>query len=53
MTVLRKITCCLLPIIAVSLVWGVAPASSDSVLPQNKVPGWVESKARRLMHELK
>lgn len=53
MTTLRKITCCLLSVIAVSVAWGVAPASGDSVLPQNKVPGWVESKARRLMHELK
>ena len=53
MTTLRKIHACLLSVVAVSLVWGAAPASGGSVLPQNKVPGWVESKARRLMHELK
>jgi hypothetical protein len=52
MTTLRKIYGCLLAVIVVSLVWGASPASTGSVLPQNKVPGWVESKARRLMHEL-
>jgi hypothetical protein len=26
----------------------MAPASADSPMPQNQVPGWVESKARRL-----
>jgi hypothetical protein len=50
---LRKIHGCLLSLVAVSLIWGAAPASGGSVLPQNKVPGWVESKARRLTHELK
>ncbi len=47
-----KIYRCLLCVVAVSLIWGVSPVSGGSVLPQNKVPGWVESKARRLIHEL-
>jgi hypothetical protein len=50
---LRKTYGCLLALVAVALVWGAAPASGGSVLPKNKVPGWVESRARRLMHELK
>jgi hypothetical protein len=53
MTALRKTYGCLLSLVAVSLVWGAAPASGGSVLPQNKVPGWVESKARRLTHKLR
>jgi len=42
----------LLFVVAISLILGAAPASGGSVLPQNKVPGSVESKARRLVHEL-
>jgi hypothetical protein len=53
MTALRKIYGCLLCVVAVSLIWRAVPASGGSVLPQSKVPGCVESKARRLMHELK
>ena len=30
-----------------------APASADSPMPENKVPGWVESTARRLANGLK
>lgn len=30
-----------------------APASADSPLPENKVPGWVESTARRLANGFK
>jgi len=33
-------------------VWGVRPANSENPFPENKVPGSVESKARRLMHSL-
>jgi len=38
-----------------TLFFGIAGAQAraDSVMSQNKVPGQVESKARRLMHELK
>lgn len=32
---------------------GVTLAIGDSIMPENKVPGQVESKARRLMHDLK
>ncbi len=32
---------------------GVSPAIGDSIMPENKVSGQVESKARRLMHDLK
>jgi hypothetical protein len=49
----RKSHVCLLYLIALSLVWGAALAASGSVLPQNEVLERVESKARRLMHELK
>ncbi|UCC76409.1 MAG: hypothetical protein JSW37_13020 [Anaerolineales bacterium] len=52
MTALRRIHACVLFMIALALIWGLAPASGGSVLPQNKLPGWVESNTRRLMHEL-
>jgi hypothetical protein len=53
MTRIRRIYGGLLSVVAMSLLLGAAPACGGNVLPQNKVPGWVESKARRLMHELK
>jgi len=47
----RKIPGCLLCAAALLLAVG-APARGDSVMSINKVPGQVESKARRLMHDL-
>ena len=43
---------CLLSLTCLLVVSGVAPASGDSVLPENKVPGWIESSARRLANNL-
>nr|NLI50281.1 hypothetical protein [Propionibacterium sp.] len=36
-----------------ALVGGVAPAAATSPTTQNKVPGWVESKARRVANDLR
>jgi len=52
MTAPRKILVCLQLIVLLLMVGGTAPASADSALPENKVPGWVESTARRLTHDL-
>ena len=35
------------------MVGGVVPASAVSPMPENKVPGWVESKARRVANDLR
>lgn len=43
----------LLFVLMIFLGIGVSPARSDSAMPENKVPGQVESKARRLRHDLK
>lgn len=42
-------------LIVLAIVWPalVSPASADSPLPQNQVPGWVESKAHRLANGLR
>ena len=40
-------------IITLLMVWTAAPASADSPMPENKVPGWVESTSRRLANGLK
>ena len=52
MTTPRKILVCLQLIVLLLMVGGTAPASADSAMPENKVPGWVESTARRLAHDL-
>jgi hypothetical protein len=49
----RKILVCLQIAVLLLLVGGMAPASADSPMPENKAPGWVESKARRLANGLK
>lgn len=43
----------LLQLVALILLGGMAPASADSALPENKVPGAVESKARRVANTLR
>ena len=53
MTTPRKILVCLQLIVLLLMVGGTAPASADSAMPENKVPGWVESTARRLANGLK
>jgi hypothetical protein len=47
-----KILVCLLFLFALILTWGGLRTSGKSALPLNKVPGSVESKARRLMNNL-
>lgn len=47
-----KILVCLLFVTALFFAAGES-ARGDSIMPENKVPGRVESKARRLMHDLK
>ncbi len=49
----RKISLCLQLVVIMLLVWSTVPASADSPMPENKVPGKVESTARQLMHDLK
>ncbi len=44
---------CLLIALAILFPALVPPASADSPMPQNQVPGWVESKARRLANDLR
>ncbi len=48
----RKITFCLQLVVVILLICSAVPASADSPMPENKVPGSVESTARRLMHDL-
>jgi hypothetical protein len=47
----RKILVCL-QLVVLLLLGGMAPASADSPMPENKVPGPVESTARLLTHDL-
>ena len=49
----RKISLFLQLIVVILLICSTVPASADSPMPENKVPGNVESTARRLMHDLK
>ena len=49
----RKITLCMQLIAVILMIASAIPAWADSPMPQNKVPGSVESTARRLMHDLK
>jgi hypothetical protein len=49
----RKFLVGLQLVVLLLMVGGMAPASADSPMPENKVPGWVESKARRLANGLK
>jgi hypothetical protein len=49
----RKILVCLQFVVVVLMLWGTAPAAADSPMPENKVPGWVESTARRLANGFK
>ncbi len=49
----RKVTLCLQLVVLILLILSTVPASADSPMPENKVPGNVESTARRLMHDLK
>jgi hypothetical protein len=48
----RKLTLWVQFIVVILLVWSAVPTSADPALPENKVPGTVESQARRLMHGL-
>jgi len=48
-----KILICILFLFSLFLTWGGLRASGKSPMPVNKVPGSVESKARRLMNDLK
>ena len=48
-----KILASLLVVMGNVLAWGGYPTNNENPLPKNKVPGSVESKARRLMHSLK
>jgi len=48
----RKITLCMQLIAVILMIASAVPAWADSAMPQNKVPGSVESTARRLMHDL-
>jgi hypothetical protein len=49
----RKVSLFLQLLAVILLLWSAVPASADSAMPENKVPGNVESIARRLMHDLK
>ena len=49
----HKVALCLHLIVVTLMMCSAVPASADSPMPENKVPGWVESTARRLMHDLK
>jgi hypothetical protein len=49
----RKFVICLQFIVVILIVGIAVPASADSSMPENKMPGNVESVARRLMHDLK
>jgi len=49
----RQITPCMQLIAVILMIASALPAFADSPMPQNKVPGSVESTARRLMHDLK
>ena len=53
MSATRKIRVCLQLVVLLLMVGGMAPSSADSPMPENKVPGWVESNARRLANGLK
>jgi hypothetical protein len=53
MNPIRKILVSLFILIALSLTWGGFSASADGPMPENKVPGSVESKTRRLMNDLR
>ena len=44
---------CLIFILGLLALWEASAASAASILPENKVPGWVESTARRLANGLK
>ncbi len=48
-----KILVCILILFSLFLPWGGLRASGESPMPLNKVPGSVESEARRLMNNLK
>ena len=37
-----KVALCLPLIVVILMMWIAVPASTDSPMPQNKVPGWVE-----------
>jgi hypothetical protein len=52
MIIRRKFTLCLQIFVAILLVWSTVPASADHPVPKNKVPGNVESTARRFMQDL-
>jgi len=52
MSTLRKLTFFVLIIVVILLAWGAAPTYADSVMSENKVPGTIESQARRLTHNL-
>ncbi len=49
----RQMILCLQLVVVILLVCSTVPASAGSPMPENKVPGSVESTARRLMHDLK
>jgi hypothetical protein len=49
----RKITQCLQLVLVILLMLSTFSASANSAMPENKVPGNVESTAVRLMHDLK
>jgi hypothetical protein len=48
----RRFLICLLSLTCLLVVSGAPPASGDSVSPENNVPGWIESSARRLANNL-
>ena len=48
----RRFRVCLLSLFCLLVVSGVPRASGDSVLPENRVPGSIESTARRLANNL-
>lgn len=48
-----KVTHGLQLVVVILLLWSTVPASADSAVPKNKVPGNVESTARLLVHDLK
>ena len=48
----RRFRVCLLSLFCLLVVSGVPHASGDSVLPENRVPGSIESTARRLANNL-
>jgi hypothetical protein len=39
-------------IVVILMMWSVLPASADTIMPENKVPGTVESTARRLTQQM-